>query len=221
MLTSPRTARAFDLDEGTRSVASAVRQDTLGPQPAVVAVAWSSTAARFVPDAGDLPVEEGEPAGPATGTTTASTPTCLQGLPRADAGLRPGGSCVDQRSLRPERPERDGSCSSSAASSVARRRSGHQDKATKRPGRDHWARSMSIFLSGGGLKMGQVVGATNCAGRGSHMRRVMNSNCLLSTVYRRFGVNAEHHYLRQHRSPGSDPDRWRADPRVVVVRGVT
>ncbi|GIS58062.1 MAG: hypothetical protein CM1200mP2_02870 [Planctomycetaceae bacterium] len=70
----------------------------------------------------------------------------------------------------------------------------HQDKATKRPGRDHWARSMSIFLSGGGLKMGQVVGATNSRGE-DPVRRVMNSNCLLSTVYQRFGVNTEHHFF--------------------------
>ena len=70
----------------------------------------------------------------------------------------------------------------------------HQDKATTRPGRDHWARSMSIFLSGGGLKMGQVGGATNSRGE-DPVRRVMNSNCLLSTVYQRFGVNTEHHFF--------------------------
>ena len=69
----------------------------------------------------------------------------------------------------------------------------HQDKATKRPGRDHWARSMSIFLSGGGLNMGQVVGATNSRGE-DPVRRVMNSNCLLSTVYKRFGINTDHHF---------------------------
>ena len=61
-------------------------------------------------------------------------------------------------------------------------------------GRDHWARSMSIFLSGGGLKMGQVVGATNSRGE-DPVRRVMNSNCLLSTVYQRFGVNTDHHFF--------------------------
>ncbi len=70
---------------------------------------------------------------------------------------------------------------------------GHQDKKTKRPGRDHWARSMSIFLSGGGLKMGQVVGSTNARGE-DPTSRVMNSNCLLATVYHRFGINAEHVY---------------------------
>jgi len=59
----------------------------------------------------------------------------------------------------------------------------HQDK-TKRPGRDHWSRAMSIFLAGGGLNMGQVVGATNP--RGEHpVERMMDSNCLLATLYRR------------------------------------
>lgn len=68
----------------------------------------------------------------------------------------------------------------------------HQDK-SGRPGRDHWANSMSIFLSGGGLKMGQVVGATNA--RAEHpVERAMNSNCLLATLYKRFGIDTKHHY---------------------------
>ncbi len=68
----------------------------------------------------------------------------------------------------------------------------HQDK-TKRPGRDHWSKAMSIFLSGGGLKMGQVVGATNP--RGEHpIESVMDSNCLLATIYRRFGIDPSRHY---------------------------
>jgi len=68
----------------------------------------------------------------------------------------------------------------------------HQDK-TKRPGRDHWSKAMSIFLAGGGLRMGQVVGATNP--RGEHpVERTMDSNCLLATIYRRFGIDTTQHY---------------------------
>ena len=68
----------------------------------------------------------------------------------------------------------------------------HQDK-SKRPGRDHWSRAMSIFLSGGGLRMGQVVGATNP--RAEHpVERTMDSNCLLATIYKRFGIDTKHHY---------------------------
>lgn len=57
-----------------------------------------------------------------------------------------------------------------------------------RPGRDHWPRAMSVFLSGGGLKMGQVIGSTNS--RGEHpVERPMDSNCLLATIYQRFGID--------------------------------
>jgi len=63
----------------------------------------------------------------------------------------------------------------------------YQDK-SKRPGRDHWCRAMSVFLAGGGLKMGQAVGATNSRGE-DPSERVMNSNCLLATIYKRFGID--------------------------------
>ncbi|MAX38861.1 MAG: hypothetical protein CME33_20085 [Gimesia sp.] len=64
----------------------------------------------------------------------------------------------------------------------------HQDKKTKRPGRDHWCRAMSIFMAGGGLKMGQTIGATNP--KGEHpVDRVMNSNDLLATIYQKFGID--------------------------------
>jgi hypothetical protein len=60
-----------------------------------------------------------------------------------------------------------------------------------RPGRDHWPRAMSVLLAGGGLKMGQVVGATNPRGE-EPSRRAMDSNCLLATIYRRFGIDTSH-----------------------------
>jgi hypothetical protein len=64
-----------------------------------------------------------------------------------------------------------------------------QDK-SGRPGRDHWPRAMSVLLAGGGLRMGQVVGGTN--GRGEEPnRRAMDSNCLLATIYQRFGIDVE------------------------------
>ncbi len=69
----------------------------------------------------------------------------------------------------------------------------YQDR-SGRPGRDHWPQAMSVFLSGGGLRMGQVIGATNS--KAEHpVERVMDSNCLLATLYHRFGidVNRVHH----------------------------
>jgi Protein of unknown function (DUF1501) len=63
----------------------------------------------------------------------------------------------------------------------------YQD-ASGRPGRDHWSRAMSVFLAGGGLRMGQVIGATSAKAE-EPVERVMNSNCLLATIYRPFGIS--------------------------------
>src|SRR5260370_4074879 len=59
----------------------------------------------------------------------------------------------------------------------------YQD-ASRRPGRDHWPRSMSVLLAGGGLRIGQLVGSTDARGA-EPAPRAMNSNCLLATRYRR------------------------------------
>ena len=68
-------------------------------------------------------------------------------------------------------------------------RIGRQD-ASGRPGRDHWPRAMSVLLAGGGLRMGQVIGATNARGE-EPSDRAMDSNCLLATIYHRFGIDAD------------------------------
>ncbi|MDB5337620.1 MAG: hypothetical protein JWN70_3239 [Planctomycetaceae bacterium] len=69
----------------------------------------------------------------------------------------------------------------------------YQD-ASRRPGRDHWPRAMSVFLAGGGLQMGQVIGATNRRGE-EPVERIMDSNCLLATLYERFGIDTTTSYL--------------------------
>jgi len=66
----------------------------------------------------------------------------------------------------------------------------NQDK-SGRPGRDHWARAMSVLLAGGGLRMGQVIGATSAKAEEPIERR-MDSNCLLATIYHRFGIDTSH-----------------------------
>lgn len=59
-----------------------------------------------------------------------------------------------------------------------------------RPGRDHWPKAMSVLLAGGGLRMGQVIGATSRKAE-EPIERVMDSNCLLATIYRRFGIDPD------------------------------
>ena len=82
-----------------------------------------------------------------------------------------------------------------------------------RPGRDHWPRAMSVLLAGGGLRMGQVVGATNSRGE-EPVERAMDSNCLLATIYQRFGIDTNSSPARPQRPPPSDPAQRRADPGV-------
>lgn len=75
----------------------------------------------------------------------------------------------------------------------------HQD-GSGRPGRDHWPQAMSVFLSGGGLRMGQVIGQTNARAE-EPIERIMNSNCLLSTIYQRFGIDTSHAFLNNAGRP--------------------
>ncbi len=63
-----------------------------------------------------------------------------------------------------------------------------------RPGRDHWPHAMSVFLAGGGLRMGQVIGATNSRAE-EPVTRPMDSNCLLATLYQRYGIQTDNAYI--------------------------
>jgi uncharacterized protein (DUF1501 family) len=62
------------------------------------------------------------------------------------------------------------------------------------PGREHWARSMSLLLAGGGLRMGQAVGATNSRGEEPRVRPI-TPNDFQATLYRWFGIPLETSFL--------------------------
>lgn len=63
-----------------------------------------------------------------------------------------------------------------------------------RMGRDHWPQSMSALVAGGGMRMGQVIGATNS--RGEYPReRPLTPQDLLATVYHHLGVEWRHEFL--------------------------
>ena len=55
------------------------------------------------------------------------------------------------------------------------------------PGREHWARSMSVFVSGGGLRMGQAIGATNHKGE-EPRDRPLTPGDFLATLYQYLGI---------------------------------
>jgi len=75
----------------------------------------------------------------------------------------------------------------------------NQDQ-SRRPGRDHWPRAMSVLLAGGGLRMGQVIGATDARG-GEPTQCALDSNCLLATIYHRFGIDTTHTYTDRSGRP--------------------
>jgi hypothetical protein len=58
------------------------------------------------------------------------------------------------------------------------------------PGRDHWPSAMSMILSGGGMRTGQVIGATNA--KGEHpIERPLTPNDLWATVLNFLGIDSE------------------------------
>ena len=56
------------------------------------------------------------------------------------------------------------------------------------PGRDHWGDVFSVMMSGGGLRGGQVVGASNARGE-SPIDRPLTPGDVLATVYHVLGID--------------------------------
>lgn len=69
--------------------------------------------------------------------------------------------------------------------------------ANDRPGRDHWPQAMSMLLSGGGFRMGQVIGSTNSRGEHPH-DRPMTPNDLWATMFRHLGIDYTHTSFPDH-----------------------
>lgn len=64
------------------------------------------------------------------------------------------------------------------------------------PGRDHWPGAMSVLVSGGGMRTGQVIGSTTSKGEYAKDRK-LEPNDLLATVYRFLGIDP-HFAFRDH-----------------------
>ena len=62
------------------------------------------------------------------------------------------------------------------------------------PGRDHWPKSMSVLVSGGGLRMGQIIGSTNAKGE-EPKDLPMTPNDLWATIYKHLGIDYGHSFL--------------------------
>jgi hypothetical protein len=58
----------------------------------------------------------------------------------------------------------------------------------KQPGRDHWPGAMSMLVSGGGMRTGQVVGSTNSKGE-MPKDRPLSPNDLWATMFHHLGID--------------------------------
>jgi hypothetical protein len=69
--------------------------------------------------------------------------------------------------------------------------------ANGRPGRDHWPQAMSVLVSGGGMRTGQVIGSTNS--RGEHPKdRPLTPNDLWATMFQHLGIDHAHTAFLDH-----------------------
>ena len=65
---------------------------------------------------------------------------------------------------------------------------GRTPRINKYAGRDHWGRTFSVLISGGGMKMGQAVGRSNW--RGEHVvSRPLSPEDVVATVYHHLGID--------------------------------
>ncbi len=74
------------------------------------------------------------------------------------------------------------------------------------PGRDHWGNSMFALVSGGGLKMGQIVGKTDRLGE-SPIERPYTPSDLHATIYHVLGVDPSTPFLDHSGRPTAAIDR--------------
>jgi uncharacterized protein (DUF1501 family) len=82
------------------------------------------------------------------------------------------------------------------------------------PGRDHWGNAISAMLAGGGLKTGQVVGATNS--KAEHpVERALLPGDLLATVYHVLGVDPKLQFTDHTGRPVSILDEGEAIKEVI------
>jgi uncharacterized protein (DUF1501 family) len=67
-------------------------------------------------------------------------------------------------------------------------------------GRDHWPGCMSAIVAGGGLRMGQVIGATGRRAEAPR-DRALRPEDLLRTVYDVLGIDPRHEFLNEAGRP--------------------
>ena len=94
---------------------------------------------------------------------------------------------------------------------------GRTPKVNKDAGRDHWPQVSCALLAGGGLKAGQVIGATNRLGEFATDRPVHFQE-VFATLYHNLGINVDHMTLRDLQGRPQfliDQNKYKALPELL------
>lgn len=75
---------------------------------------------------------------------------------------------------------------------------GRTPKINNNAGRDHWSDVFSVMLTGGGLKMGQVLGTSNARAE-IPQDRPIHYNDVLATIYQQLGIATDRVFMHEGR----------------------
>jgi uncharacterized protein (DUF1501 family) len=92
---------------------------------------------------------------------------------------------------------------------------GRTPRINETAGRDHWARSWSVVLGGGGIPGGQVVGATNEDGT-EVTTEPYSSEDLMATVCHRMGISLETVFTASNGRPMKIANGGKVIPELVA-----
>jgi uncharacterized protein (DUF1501 family) len=94
---------------------------------------------------------------------------------------------------------------------------GRTPKVNKDAGRDHWPQVSCALLAGGGIRAGQVIGATNRLGEFATDRPVHFQE-VFATLYHNLGINVDHLTLRDLQGRPQfliDQNKYKALPELL------
>jgi len=87
---------------------------------------------------------------------------------------------------------------------------GRTPKINVRAGRDHWARAMFVLLAGGGMKNGQVIGASDDKGMGP-ANEAITPDMIAASFYHSLGIDCQ----KEYKTPTGRPVMIVRDGRLI------
>lgn len=88
---------------------------------------------------------------------------------------------------------------------------GRTPKINKNAGRDHWPRAMSVLMAGGGIRGGQVIGASDAEGAGP-ANEAITPEQIAASLYHCLGID----YTREYETPTGRPVQLVRDGSLIA-----